>query len=117
MQAYRYPSAWSCCKEIYYTEGIKGISIFLDYYSYSTLILKIIPVSNEKLGFYKAIGPVLLTNSILRAISFTTYNTGKSILDPISDANELTGIKKLWFTSIISGSITGSVMALLSGKA
>ncbi|KAI9350105.1 mitochondrial carrier domain-containing protein [Obelidium mucronatum] len=61
MQAFRYPSNMACIKEIYTLDG--GL-----------------------VGFFRGMGPILLTVSILRSVSFSAYTTVKPLLmEELSD--------------------------------
>ncbi|KAJ3018373.1 UNVERIFIED_CONTAM: hypothetical protein HDU68_011192 [Siphonaria sp. JEL0065] len=55
MQAFRYPSNMACIKEIYNLDG--GF-----------------------VGFFRGMGPIILTVSILRSVSFSAYTTAKPLL-------------------------------------
>ncbi|ORY36386.1 mitochondrial carrier [Rhizoclosmatium globosum] len=55
MQAFRYPSTMACMKEIYSMDG--GF-----------------------VGFFRGVGPILLTVSVFRSISFSVYTTVKPLL-------------------------------------
>jgi solute carrier family 25 carnitine/acylcarnitine transporter 20/29 len=89
MQAYRYSSTRMCVQEIWSKEGY--------------------------VGFYKGVGPVLFTNALFRALSFSIYNNGKSTFNPIAEQYKLSGINAIIFSSGISGVIAGAVISFLSG--
>ncbi|KAI9354640.1 mitochondrial carrier domain-containing protein [Zopfochytrium polystomum] len=94
LQTIRYPSFDACIREIYTHEGF--------------------------FGFFRGIGPILITVSFLRSISFSVYNTAKTnVVDAIKSNSSLsiqwqspsTG---LIIAFMVSGASAGSVVASLN---
>ncbi|KAI8612759.1 mitochondrial carrier domain-containing protein [Chytriomyces sp. MP71] len=78
MQAFRYPSNWACVREIYTQDG--GL-----------------------VGFFRGIGPILLTVSVLRSLSFSIYTGTKPTPDSV-----------VVISSVLAGSAAGSIVATVN---
>ncbi|KAI8813410.1 mitochondrial carrier domain-containing protein [Cladochytrium replicatum] len=95
MQAYRFPSAWVCLTQTYAAEGLAG--------------------------FYRGVGPVLLSVSAFRSVSFTMYTHTKAFLNqtilPISPDEKLGSLRayrRIAANAYISGAAGGCVVATLN---
>lgn len=58
--------------------------------------------------------PAIITAATLRAVSFTLYNNGKSMLAPITPHSHSGSLSSLSITSALSGGATGAFMAFFS---
>ncbi|KAI8820456.1 mitochondrial carrier domain-containing protein [Fimicolochytrium jonesii] len=87
MQAFRYPSTIACVRQTYNAEGIAG--------------------------FFRGVVPVATSVAVLRSISFSLYNSGKSEIKGFlpSGMDPLTAIM---IQSSLSGSFSGMVLATLN---
>ncbi|KAI8892388.1 mitochondrial carrier domain-containing protein [Globomyces pollinis-pini] len=88
MQAYKYASSKACIDHTLKTEGF--------------------------FGFYRGVGPVLLTVSVLRSISLSIYITGKKSFVNSIDTDNISPFQKILIASSFAGGLTGFVTAFLS---
>ncbi|KAJ3157483.1 hypothetical protein HDU86_003375 [Geranomyces michiganensis] len=95
MQAYRYESSMHCIRSTFYAEGLAG--------------------------FYRGVLPIAASISVLRSISFSLYNGGKTeilrMLLPAGDNDDdaaVSPLTALLVSSAVSGAFAGSVVATLN---
>jgi len=62
-------------------------------------------------GFYRGVGPPLITISIVKSISFSIYNRSKNMIDRYFDPKSLYG---LTVSSSVAGAVSGYVSAIIS---
>ncbi|KAJ3349828.1 hypothetical protein HDU83_000275 [Entophlyctis luteolus] len=72
MQAFRYPSSLACIREIYTLDGEFDSACFCQ--------LIATTATGGMTGFFRGMGPILLTVSVLRSVSFSVYSSAKPIL-------------------------------------
>jgi hypothetical protein len=85
MQTYNYGKMRNCIKLTYESEGLRG--------------------------FYRGVGPPLITISIVKSISFSIYNRSKNMIDRYFDPKSLYG---LTVSSSVAGAVSGYVSAIIS---
>jgi len=62
-------------------------------------------------GFYRGVGPPLITISIVKSISFSVYNRSKNVIDRYLDPHSLSG---LTVSSSAAGAVSGYLSAIIS---
>jgi len=85
MQTYNYGKMRNCIKLTYESEGLRG--------------------------FYRGVGPPLITISIVKSISFSVYNRSKNVIDRYLDPHSLSG---LTVSSSAAGAVSGYLSAIIS---
>ncbi|KAJ3192304.1 hypothetical protein HK101_006756 [Irineochytrium annulatum] len=89
LQAFRYPSTMACIRDIYRSEGFPG--------------------------FFQGIGPIMVTVSVLRSITFTVYTDVRARLAPYTGATSPLGaVGGLAASSLIAGGVAGGVVCTLN---
>jgi len=85
MQTYNYGKMRNCIKLTYQSEGLRG--------------------------FYRGVGPPLVTISLVKSLSFSIYNRSKNVIDRYLDPHSLSG---LTVSSSAAGAVSGYVSAIIS---
>ncbi|ORX55338.1 mitochondrial carrier [Piromyces finnis] len=85
MQTYNYGKMRNCIKLTYKSEGLRG--------------------------FYRGVGPPLITISIVKSISYSIYNRSKNMIDRYFDPKSLYG---LTVSSSAAGAVSGYISAIIS---
>ncbi|KAJ3185027.1 hypothetical protein HDU87_002593 [Geranomyces variabilis] len=87
MQAFRYESSMACIRSTFHAEGLAG--------------------------FYRGVLPIAASISVLRSISFSLYNGGKTEVRALLPA-DMPPLTALLVSSAVSGAFAGSVVATLN---
>jgi len=85
MQTYNYGKMRNCMKLTYESEGLRG--------------------------FYRGVGPPLITISLVKSISFSIYNRSKNLIERYYDPKSLYG---LTISSSAAGAVSGYLSAVIS---
>jgi len=85
MQTYNYGRMTNCIKLTYQSEGVRG--------------------------FFRGVGPPLITISLVKSLSFSIYNRSKYFIDRYYDPKSLYG---LTISSSAAGAVSGYVSAVIS---